>query len=84
MKNILASIVLSGAGASMLVIILARLIPNDKLHAVSIKLGRLLSTVGRSHLGCAFWEKIEDFFEKSFSVFWRGFRQGLNADDKDN
>ena len=81
MKGIITSIVLSGAGASFLMLFLTRLIPNDKLHSTCAKFGRLFTINGRLRFGKKFWEKLEDYFENSISICWKGFREGFNSDD---
>ena len=84
MKDLVTNILLSGTGASFLLLFLARLLPNDLVHSVSVKIGRIMTGFGRMRLGKAFWEKIEDFIENSIAVFWNGVREGLNSDDDKN
>lgn len=72
---------LSAPGAAVLLLIIARLIPNDKLDTFGFKCGCLLTLYGKSKLGKAFWEKIEDFIENSFQVFFCAFQRGLHSDD---
>ena len=82
MKDLLANIILSGTGASFVLMALSRIMPNSLLHSVFMKTGRFLTVNGRLRLGKTFWEKIEDFVENSVSVCWEGFRDGLNIDDE--
>ena len=82
MKDLVTNILLSGTGASFALLFLARLLPNELVHAVSVKIGRIMTGFGRMQLGKAFWEKIEDFMENSIGVFWNGVREGLNSDDE--
>ncbi len=82
MKEMFAHILLSGTGASFVLLFLTRFLPNDVVHAASVKLGRFLTGFGRMRLGKTFWEKIEDFIENSIAVCWNGFREGLNNDDE--
>lgn len=84
MKSIIASIVLSGAGASFLMLFLTRLIPNDKLYLACVNIGKFLTGYGRSRMGRKFWEKLEDYIENSIGICWDGLRAGLNSDDGDD
>jgi len=79
--ELLNSIMLSGAGIGFLLSVVARFIPNEKLSKIGEGLGKKLSAFGRSKLGWP-WEKIENFIQNSFSVFWEGFQKGLDSDDK--
>jgi hypothetical protein len=82
MKDVISNIVLSGAGATFLLFVVARLLPNDKLRAAGLAIGRAASSIGVHKLGRAFWEKIEDFLENSSGVFLVGLREGLDEDDQ--
>lgn len=83
MAQILSNIVLTGAGASFLLLILARLLPNDQVRAFGYKLGQAATAFGVHKLGKAFWEKIEDFLENSSTQFFEGLREGLDSDDSE-
>ena len=81
MMEILQNVVLSASGASIVLMVLARLVPNDRLLAWCRAAGAALSGFGRGRLGRGFWEQIESFVENSIAVAWQGFREGLNRDD---
>ena len=83
MKELFMNIVLSGTGAAFVLLFLTRLLPNDKLKAAFLSIGRFLTGYGRSRLGKTFWEKIDDFIENSITACWEGFREGLNVDEKE-
>ena len=76
-KNLL----LDGTIIAAILLILARLIPNDKLKSYGVKLGTGLSLYGRSKAGAKVWEKLEEFMENSLSVFLEGVKEGLDSDD---
>ncbi len=82
MKSIFNSILFSGAGISFLLLILSRMVPNDKLKSASIKAGRIISKTGSSRLGKKFWEGLENYIENSMSVIFSGLKEGWNEDDK--
>jgi len=82
MKNLIANVLLSGTGASFVLLLLTRLLPNNSIRAASVKIGRFMTGFGRMRLGKSFWEKVEDFIENSIAVCWEGFREGLNSDDE--
>lgn len=81
MKGIFANILFSGVGLSFFLLVLSRLVPNDKLKKASVNIGRLLSRTGRTKLGKKFWEGLENFIENSLSVIINGLKQGWNEDD---
>jgi len=80
-KDILQGIILSGASAGLIFLILGRILPNDKLYKLGVNIGKALTNQGRAKLGKAFWEKIEDFLDNSFSTFFRGIKIGINYDN---
>ena len=61
--------------------ILFKFVPNSKLEAWGIKLGKLLSKFGRSKLGKT-WEAQENKFTDAIVVFAEGIRKGADLDDK--
>ena len=82
MKGIFTHIVFSGVGLSFFLLILSRLIPNDKLGKASANIGRILSKTGRSKFGKKFWEGLENYIENSISVIFTSLKEGWNEDDK--
>lgn len=82
MKGILTNVLFSGAGISFFLLILSRLIPNDKLKTVSVKAGIIISKTGRSKLGKKFWERLENYIENSLTIVFGGLKEGWNEDDK--
>lgn len=81
MKTILTNIVLSGAGAGFVMLILTRLVPNEMLEKTFFRLGKSISTFGRGRLGTTFWEKLEQFLENSINVCWENLKRGWNSDE---
>ena len=79
--EMLKNVVLGGAGVSLVLLILARMVPNEKLGAWGEALGKLLSAFGTKKLSKSTWEKVEDFLENSLTVFFAGLRKGLDSDD---
>lgn len=78
---ILSNILASGIGASIVLAVIARMIPNDKLYAFGFGLGQSLSRMAVLRFGMA-WEKIEDFAVNSFGMILSGLKSGLNSDDQ--
>jgi len=82
MKGILTYVLFSGAGLSFILLILSRMIPNDRLKEISVKTGRIISKTGRLRLGKKFWEGLENYIENSLSIIFNGLKEGWNEDDK--
>ena len=61
--------------------ILAKVISNDKLYAWGINLGCMITGYGSTHMPKTMYEKIEDYLQNSFGVFFGGVTDGLNMDD---
>lgn len=70
------------AGVTVLLIGVARLLPDSKLYGLGYRWGVALSALGTLKLGSK-WQPMEDFAEKSFGKLLQGFQDGLNADDSD-
>lgn len=81
MGNIVSNVILSGAGAAFLLFIVARILPNEKIRALGVSIGKTVSAFGARKVGKAFWEKVEDFLENSSGVLLEGIKEGLDADD---
>lgn len=58
--------------------LIARLIPNEKIFNLGLKLGQFLDGFGSTKLGSSTWEKIEHFLVNSVGEFLRGFKSGLD------
>ena len=84
MKGILTNVVFSSVGISFFLLILSRLLPNNKLKEASVKFGIILSKTGRSRFGKKFWERLENYIENSLTVILNGLKEGWNKDDKLN
>lgn len=77
---IITNVVASGVGVSILLALIARLVPNEKLYAFGFGLGQSLSRIAVLRFGMA-WEKVEDFLVNSIGVVLSGTKAGLNSDD---
>jgi hypothetical protein len=75
---------LTGAQTTAIIIIvlmvITRFLPDEKLLKWGFKAGRALSFVGTRRLGKA-WEKIESFVIHSFGSLYTGFVKGLQSDN---
>lgn len=81
-EALVTKLLLTTSGAALVIALITRLIPNDKLDKICYGAGVALSAIGCKKLGIAFWESIESFMENSIGVCISGFLRGLNADDK--
>ena len=64
-----------------LLMILARILNNDKLKAMGLSHGRLISKLLRSKFGKKLGEKIEDFIENSSKTYFDAVDVGMSEDD---
>ena len=71
-----------GVVINVILLILSRIVSNERIHGVGVSLGKALDRFGTLKLGVA-WEKVEDFIENSGTQFFTGFKVGLN-DGEDN
>jgi len=79
-KDLVIDIILSGAGTSFVLFILARIIPNEKVDIYGYKLGKFITIFCSAKLGKACWKKSEEFFENSSVVFLQGLKRGLHEE----
>ena len=75
--NIIGEIIGVGSIIGIVLMVIAKLLPNDKLHSIGVSVGNTIDTFGRSKLGGS-WEKLEDFVVNSAGVFLIGFKVGLD------
>jgi hypothetical protein len=83
-KDVVVNYLLSGAGISVAMIILARILPNEKLRSYAFAFGKLVSAIGCRRFGLATWDKIDRFLENSLGVLLEGFDAGLGSDKKES
>ena len=70
------------AGVGVLLLILARLIDEDKAYETGKAHGKLLTVkMSGTKLGKKAWEKIEGFFQKIGGAYFHGVMDGLDGDD---
>lgn len=81
--EILTSPITIGAITSIILLIISKQLPNEKIAQFGFKIGTFLTTFGGLKMGKT-WEKIEDFLINSVGVFMEGIKAGLNSDETKN
>lgn len=79
--DFLTTLISSAAVVSLVLTIMAKLLPNDRLRRYGVNLGKVITGFGSSKLGKRTWEDLENFFTDSLGVFFSGVKVGLNSDD---
>lgn len=74
-------LLLTQAGAGMVIGLIIRYMPDDRYDALLLNLGRVHSALMRSKLGKVFWEPVETFLEKRIKRGVEMYFQGANEDD---
>lgn len=67
-------------GVSLLLMLITRFVPNEKLYQWGYNIGATISSWGLIRAGKG-WESIEDFLINSFGKLFEGIRDGLDSDD---
>jgi len=70
-----------GIVVSIAIMLLTRIISNQKLYEWGFWLGNLLTIFGTLRLGGP-WQKLEDFILNSIGSLYEGFAAGLKSDNK--
>ena len=83
MKDIITNIILSSAGVAFGLLILGRIMPNEKVKVIGELLGKRLSALGNHKVGRKVYEPLEGFIQNSLGVFIEGLFAGLDSDDKE-
>lgn len=83
MLDIITSVISIGVIISLVITIISRFIPNDKLYSIGLKFGKTITTFCSNKLGCAVWDKIEVFLIEAFRFFLLGLHDGLRFDNED-
>jgi hypothetical protein len=78
--DILTDIVTVGAISSVGLLMLAKLLPNEKVYAMGFKFGTILNSLAMLRLGDS-WTKIESFLINSGGQFFTGVKDGLLSDN---
>lgn len=78
----LSGLVSIGAVLSFVLLIVGKMLPNEKVFGFGFKLGKTISSIGILKAGDN-WEKFEDFLINSGGQFFSGIKNGLNSDDDD-
>jgi len=75
--SVIGEIIGIGSIVGIVLMVIAKLLPNDKLRVYGITIGKTVDIFGRARLGQS-WEKLEDFLVNSIGVFLEGFKEGLD------
>lgn len=79
----LNNILLTGAGATFIIFIIMKIIPNEKLYSAGFAAGVGITALGRRIFGKTFWEMLEDFLLDIGGYMVRGFEDGVKSDNGD-
>lgn len=77
---VVSNLIASGVGVSIILAVIAWIIPNDKLYSFGFGIGQSLSKMAVLRFGIV-WERIEDFTVNSIGMILSGLKSGLNSDD---
>ena len=80
MLDLISNLLTLGASLGIILATLARIIPNEKLHAWGVSSGQFLNSFGTSKMGSASWEKLEGFLINSVGQYLNGVKEGLDKD----
>ncbi len=78
--GIIGEIIGIGSVIGIALMVLAKVLPNEKLFSYGYSTGAALNVFGTAKLGAG-WEKIEDFLINSIGEFLRGMKAGLDPED---
>lgn len=82
MLQIIGNVLTLGTVIGLVLTLIARLIPNEKLYAWGLMAGRFFNVLGTTKIGAPAWEKLEHFLVNSVGEYLRGMKDGLEEDDK--
>ena len=68
-------------GGTLLPMIFAKWVPNEKWHQWGFSAGKKLSEKGVQFFGAKSWEQLENSMLGSFAAFVQGVTEGANEDD---
>jgi hypothetical protein len=83
MLEILGNVLTLGTVIGLILTLIARFIPNEKLYAWGLMSGRFFNVLGTTKIGAPAWERLEDFLVNSVGEYLRGMKDGLDESDKD-
>ena len=66
-----------GAISTIILMVIAKVLPNEKTYIWGIKSGQFLDSFGHAKIGNS-WEKVEDLFINSFGRFFAGLKIGFD------
>lgn len=75
------SVIGVGSIVSIVLTVLAKIIPNEKVHGFGVIVGKAISSFGNVRFGHAIYEKVEDFILNSMAQFIAGIKFGMEFDD---
>lgn len=81
--DILKDVITIGATATVVLTIIAKLLPNAKVYGYGFSFGEWLNAFGTSKVGSKTWERVEDFIINSVGQLVKGIRDGLNYGEKE-
>jgi hypothetical protein len=83
LKDMLMNILMTGAGATVLVMLVKYFVPKDKLGQMCLDAGRAASALGNKKWGKVFYEPLEAYFQDLLKFSVDKFAEGLDADDQE-
>lgn len=81
-KEILLNEFVIGGAIGLGIIVLGRIIDDEKLKVLGTKHGKFLTKYFGGKIGKKGWEKIESFIQKCGLAYFKGLYLGLDSDDK--
>jgi hypothetical protein len=82
MLEFITNLLTVGASLGLILSLLARFVPNDKLYGWGVKSGQFLNSFGSAKMGSSAWEKLEDFLVNSIGEYLKGVKIGLDEDEE--
>ena len=80
--SIIGEIIGVGTIIATVLMVIAKLLPNEKLYALGVSLGNSLDVFGHARLGSS-WEKVEDFMVNSVGMLLKGVKAGLDYEGEE-
>lgn len=84
MLDILTDIITVASALGLFGVLVARWLPNEKLHSWGQRTGQFLDSFGKARVGTSMWNKLEDFLVNSLGQYLGGVKEGLKKDDDED
>jgi hypothetical protein len=81
MLEFLGNTLTLGTALGIVLTILVRVIPNEKIFSWGVATGKFLDGIGTIKMGSLAWNKIEHFLVNSIGEYLRGVKSGLGDDE---